>query len=46
MNVTIFRINEKYIENGQVGFLAFARHDSKFINPGSSSVAYFQHPTT
>ncbi len=44
MDVTLFRINEKYIENGQVGFLAFARHDSKFIDPGSKSVAYFAHP--
>lgn len=43
MDVTVFRINEKYIENGQVGFLAFSRHDSKFIDPGSKSVAYFQH---
>lgn len=43
MDVTLFRINEKYIENGQVGFLAFARHDSRFINPGSSSIVYFQH---
>ncbi len=43
MDVTLFRINEKYIENGQIGFLAFARHDSKFVNPGSSSVAHFKH---
>lgn len=41
MNVTMFRISEKYIENGQVGFLCFYRCDGKLRDAGAHPVKYF-----
>jgi HK97 family phage major capsid protein len=32
MPPTLFRLDEKYIESGQVAFLAWSRHDSRCIN--------------
>lgn len=46
MDVTLFRISEKYIENGQVGFLAFARADSGVLDAGTHPIAYYANSAT
>lgn len=39
MNVTLFRMTDsKYTEKGQVGFLAFSRHDGDLMDADGSSV--------
>jgi HK97 family phage major capsid protein len=39
MNVTLFRMTDsKYTEKGQVGFLAFSRHDGALMDASGSSV--------
>lgn len=45
-NIFTFRFNEKYMDYGQVGFLAFARADGKLINAGTNPVAYYQNSAT
>lgn len=40
-DVTIARLVERYAEYGQVGFLAFSRHEGRSIN--TASVKYFQN---
>lgn len=40
--ITIVRINELYIESGQVGFLAFQSADGGYLNPGQDPVKAFQ----
>ena len=34
-SMAIFRQNELYINNGQIGFLAFGRYGGNFVNPGN-----------
>jgi HK97 family phage major capsid protein len=46
MDVTLFRIAEKYIESGQVGFLAFYRGDSKLLDAGMHPVSYYANSAT
>lgn len=46
MDVVVFRISEKYIENGQIGFVAFSRHDGRLIDAGTHPVAYYQNSAT
>jgi HK97 family phage major capsid protein len=41
MDLAIFRIGEKYIENGQVGFVAFSRHDSTLAD--TNAIKYYQN---
>lgn len=41
MDVTIFRIGEKYIENGQVGFLCFYRTDGRIRDAGTNPIKYY-----
>lgn len=43
MDVVVFRISEKYIENGQIGFVAFSRHDGRLIDAGTHPVVYYQN---
>lgn len=40
MDVQLFRITDKYIEQGSVGFLAYLRSDGKMVNPGSNPIKY------
>lgn len=40
MDVTLYRIVDKYIEQGSVGFLAYMRSDAKLVNPGSNPIKY------
>jgi HK97 family phage major capsid protein len=41
MDLSIFRIGEKYIENGQVGFVAFSRHDSTLVD--TNAIKFYQN---
>lgn len=43
MDMTLFRLGEKYIEDGQIGFLAFARADGELLDAGTDPVKYFQN---
>jgi HK97 family phage major capsid protein len=44
--VQVVRFNEKYMDAGQVGFVAFSRADGKLINAGTNPVAYYQNSAT
>jgi HK97 family phage major capsid protein len=44
--VQVVRFNEKYMDSGQVGFVAFSRADGKLINAGTNPVAYYQNSAT
>lgn len=46
MDVTLFRIAEKYIENGQVGFIAFSRNDSRQLDAGMHPITYYANSAT
>jgi HK97 family phage major capsid protein len=46
MDVQITRFAEKYMDSGQIGFVAFARSDSKLINAGTNPVAYYANSAT
>lgn len=41
MEMTLLRLTERYAEYGQVGFLAFARSDGRYIN--TKAVSYFKN---
>lgn len=44
MAITLLRLEERYAEVGQVGFIAFSRHDGRSINP--AALKYYQNPAT
>lgn len=44
--VQIVRFNEKYMDAGQIGFVAFSRADGRLINAGTNPVAYYQNSAT
>lgn len=46
MDVQLVRFGEKYMDAGQVGFVAFSRHDSKLLNAGTNPIAYYQNSAT
>lgn len=46
MDVSMVRFGEKYMDSGQVGFVAFARADGKFINAGGNEIVYYQNSAT
>lgn len=46
MDVTLFRITDKYIESGQVGFLAWFRTDGRLVDAGMHPIAYYQNSAT
>ena len=44
MSVTLFRMTDSvYTRKGQVGFLAFSRHDGNLLDASGESVKYLQH---
>ncbi|HZG83838.1 phage major capsid protein [Paenibacillus sp.] len=43
MDLTIFRLGEKYIESGQIGFIAYARHDGLMVDAGTGPIKYYQN---
>lgn len=46
MNVTLFRFDDSaYITRGQIGFLAWSRHDGKLVSAGAP-VKTFQQSAT
>lgn len=46
MDLTLYRITDKYIESGQVGFLAFMRADGRGVNAGISPVVHYANSAT
>lgn len=45
MAVTLFRMTDSvYTRKGQVGFLAFSRHDGNLLDASGESVKYLEHP--
>lgn len=44
--VELYRIVDKYIESGQVGFVAFSRHDGALIDAGGNPIKYYQNSAT
>jgi HK97 family phage major capsid protein len=46
MDISLVRFGEKYMDAGQVGFVAFARYDGKFINAGGNEIAYYANSAT
>ena len=45
MDITLFRMSERYIEAGQIAFIAFFRMDSDLINAGTNPLKHGLHPT-
>ncbi|WP_181444676.1 phage major capsid protein [Bacillus sp. 03113] len=46
LDLMIVRISEKYIENGQIGFIAFSRHDALLIDAGQGPIKYYANPAS
>lgn len=47
MAVTLFRMTDSaYTRKGQVGFLAFSRHDGDLLDASGQSVKYLEHPAS
>ena len=46
MEVEMVRFGEKYMDAGQVGFVAFSRADGKFINAGGNEIVFYQNSAT
>lgn len=44
--IQVVRFNEKFMDYGQVGFLAFSRADGKLINAGGNPIAYYANSAT
>ncbi len=45
MNIMMVRANELHIGNGQIGFYAFFRTDSKMLDAGTDPVKHLTHPS-
>jgi HK97 family phage major capsid protein len=43
MDVSVVRFSEKYMDAGQIGFVAFSRHDGKYVNAGTNPIALYQN---
>lgn len=44
LDVQMVRLNERYADSFQVGFLAYSRHDANCVNP--SAIKFYQHSAT
>lgn len=44
--MTIVRANERYIENGLVGFFTFSRADGRLLDAGTNPVKFYQNSAT
>jgi len=42
-DVQIIRMNERYADSGQVGFVGISRHDGRLVNAGTSPIKAFQN---
>lgn len=45
-DVTMVRLNERYADNLQTGFFAYARFDGNLINAGTNPLKYYQNSAT
>jgi HK97 family phage major capsid protein len=45
-DILVLRLDERYAENLQVGFLAFARCDGKLVDAGTHPIKYYAHPAS
>jgi len=45
-DVTVLRLQERYADYLQVGFLAFSRHDGGLVNAGTDPIKYYQNSAT
>lgn len=46
MDIQVIRIAEKYIESGQIGFIAFSRTDGNLIDAGQGPIKYYANSAT
>ena len=46
LDVQVIRLNERFADNLQVGFIAFQRTDGNLINAGTNPVKYYQNSAT
>jgi HK97 family phage major capsid protein len=46
MDIQVTRFGEKYMDAAQIGFVAFARADSKLVNAGTNPIAYYANSAT
>lgn len=46
LGVTVLRLNERYADSHQVGFLAFSRHDGNLLDAGTDPVRFYQNSAT
>lgn len=46
MDISVVRFGEKYMDAGQIGFVAFSRHDSKVVDAGAHPIAYYANSAT
>jgi HK97 family phage major capsid protein len=44
--VQVVRFNEKFMDSGQVGFVAFSRADGKLVDAGNHPIAYYANSAT
>lgn len=43
-DIALYRISDKYIESGQVGFLAFWRGDGRGVDAGTHPIVHYANP--
>ncbi len=46
MNLLMVRFGEKFMDQGQIGFLGFSRQDGRLVSAGTSPVAVYQNSAT
>jgi HK97 family phage major capsid protein len=46
LDVQVIRLNERFADNLQVGFIAFQRSDGNLINAGTNPVKYYASSAT
>lgn len=46
MGITLFRLNERYMDDGQFGFIAFSRHDGALVDAGTNPIVAIRHPAS
>lgn len=46
MDLTVVRMNERYADNDQVGFVAFLRTDGRAVNAGTNPIKHYANSAT
>jgi HK97 family phage major capsid protein len=46
LDVQIIRLNERFPDNLEVGFIAFQRTDGNLVNAGTNPIKYYQNSAT